>query len=41
MTEDNPNLPYQSVTNAAHMCGHDGHIVCLLGGLCLILDEID
>ena len=31
MTEDNPHLMYQSKRPGfAHMCGHDGHVVCLL-----------
>ena len=30
MPEDNPELPYCSKTNAAHMCGHDGHTATLL-----------
>ena len=42
MTEDNPHLEYKSsVNNAAHMCGHDGHIVCLLGGISKILESLD
>lgn len=28
--ENNPHLKYKSVTDFAHMCGHDGHIVTLL-----------
>ena len=31
MPENNPNIDYQSVTDHAHMCGHDGHTTCLLG----------
>ncbi len=30
MTEANHDLPYRSETNAAHMCGHDGHTTSLL-----------
>lgn len=30
MKEENPHLDYCSVTDAAHMCGHDGHICTLL-----------
>ena len=30
MPEDNPNLPYRTKTDHAHMCGHDGHMVTLL-----------
>ena len=31
MEEENIDLPYKSVTNCAHMCGHDGHTSILLG----------
>ena len=32
MTELNNDLPYKSKNEgAAHMCGHDGHIACLMG----------
>ena len=41
MKEDNPDLPYQSVTDSAHMCGHDGHMVCLLGGLFKLTENIN
>jgi amidohydrolase len=30
MPENNKHLPYRSQTEAAHMCGHDGHITILL-----------
>ena len=30
MPENNPDLPYRTRTNAAHMCGHDGHMATLL-----------
>lgn len=30
MPENNPGLPYKTVTCAAHMCGHDGHMATLL-----------
>jgi len=40
MKEDNSHLEYQSTNdNAAHMCGHDGHVTCLLGGLSKILEH--
>lgn len=39
--EDNPHLPYASKTNAAHMCGHDGHTTCLLGGLSFFMANRD
>lgn len=28
--ENNPSLPYKTVTSSAHMCGHDGHMATLL-----------
>ena len=32
MQEENLHLPYKSQNNgAAHMCGHDGHVTCLVG----------
>ena len=40
MAEDN-NLPFKSITNASHMCGHDGHTACLLGGLSLYLENLE
>ena len=40
MKENNPHLNYKSTNNAAHMCGHDGHTTCLLGGIAKILDCI-
>ena len=30
--ENNKHLPYCSVTDHAHMCGHDGHMAMLLAG---------
>ena len=30
MPEDNPDLPYRSKTQYAHMCGHDGHTATLV-----------
>lgn len=41
MKETNPGIEYISITEAAHMCGHDGHMACLLGGLTKLLDNID
>jgi len=39
--EVNPEIEYQSVTEAAHMCGHDMHMTCLLGGASLIVEKLD
>lgn len=41
MKEDNPGLDYATVTDYAHMCGHDGHAVSLLAAFVLIYDRID
>jgi amidohydrolase len=42
MTEDNPHLSYKTVNaKAAHMCGHDGHMTCLMGGVAKIMEKID
>ena len=30
MPENNPNLAYKTRTGFAHMCGHDGHMACLM-----------
>ena len=30
MPESNEKLPYKSQTSFAHMCGHDGHMACLM-----------
>ena len=35
MKEANYDLPYRSDHEAAHMCGHDGHMVAMLGGITL------
>lgn len=39
MTEENHHLPYRSKTFAAHMCGHDGHVTCLLALAMRFLDD--
>ena len=37
MTEGNKDLPYRSTNpNAAHMCGHDGHMAALIGAATLL-----
>jgi len=41
MFEGNKHLEYRSKTKAAHMCGHDGHTTCLLGGISMILQELE
>ena len=30
MPENNPKLPYKTKTKFAHMCGHDGHMACIM-----------
>lgn len=30
MPENNQSLPYKTQTEFAHMCGHDGHMACLM-----------
>ena len=30
MEENNPDLPYKTKTDHAHMCGHDGHVATIL-----------
>ena len=42
MVELNGDLPYRSKNvGAAHMCGHDGHMACLVGFVPLFLERID
>jgi len=42
MTENNPQLPYQSKNpNAAHMCGHDGHTAALVGFAIVAVGRLD
>ena len=36
MPEHNIDLDYITITKAAHMCGHDGHITMLLAGAYVI-----
>ena len=41
MTEDNHHLEYRSKNHkAAHMCGHDGHVTCIMGFLSLYMKII-
>lgn len=41
MQEENLNLPYKSINKGvAHMCGHDGHVTCLMGFVPLFLEQI-
>lgn len=42
MVELNNDLPYISKNKgAAHMCGHDGHMACLVGFVAIFLDKLD
>jgi len=42
MTEGNEGLPYRSTTDeAAHMCGHDGHMAALVGAATLLMQARD
>ena len=42
MLELNQDIPYKSTNvGAAHMCGHDGHMACLVGFVALFMREID
>lgn len=36
MKENNPDLPYASKTEFAHMCGHDGHTATLIMAACIL-----
>ena len=36
MPENNPKLPYRTQTPYAHMCGHDGHMACLMSAASVI-----
>jgi len=36
MPENNPVLPYKTKTEFAHMCGHDGHMACLMSAASVI-----
>jgi hippurate hydrolase len=41
MLELNHDLPYKSKNEgAAHMCGHDGHVACLLGFAALFQPQL-
>lgn len=42
MTENNHHLPHRSVNEGvAHMCGHDGHMACLIGAATLLVQARD
>lgn len=42
ITEANHDLPYRSkIEGKAHMCGHDGHTVCLLGFVPFFMKYLD
>lgn len=41
MNEQNQHLPYRSKCFAAHMCGHDGHVTCLLAFVMRFIDNQD
>jgi len=41
MVEESEDLEYKSKNHgAAHMCGHDGHMTCLIGFVPLFLKEL-
>lgn len=41
MIETNPHLEYKSQNHgAAHMCGHDGHMTCLIGFVPIFLAQL-
>ncbi len=39
--ENNPTLPYRTVTSCSHMCGHDGHMATLLAATQAIATKRD
>ena len=41
MPENNQSLPYKSQTAFAHMCGHDGHMACLMSAAQVIAAHRD
>ncbi len=42
MQENDKELPYTSQNKeAAHMCGHDGHMACLIAFVPLLLANLD
>lgn len=42
MVETNKNLEYASKNHGcAHMCGHDGHMACLVGFVPLFLSKLN
>lgn len=41
MPENNKDLPYCTKTDHAHMCGHDGHVACLLAAASIFIAKRD
>ena len=41
MPEKNKDLPYRTQTDHAHMCGHDGHIACLVAAASIFIAKRD
>ena len=41
MPENNPTLPYRTITKGAHMCGHDGHTTTLLAATQVLMKRIN
>ena len=39
--ENNPTLSYKTITDCAHMCGHDGHMATLLSTAEVIIKHRD
>lgn len=41
MPEENPHLEYKTVTDHAHMCGHDGHMTMLLAATQVFASKLE
>jgi amidohydrolase len=39
--EENPEIDYCPTNGSGHMCGHDMHVACLLGGAAKFLEKIN